>query len=243
MSTTLLVDGDILLWQSSYVSEESIDWGDGITSTTLNLDAAKEGITSSIKSLIERTKTDRAIICLTNDKNFRYVVLPSYKHNRAETEKPKLYTDLKLFLTETQEVKTKEWLEADDVMGILGSSNPKKYIIATIDKDLKQIPGRHFNWKHDTKVRTVTKEEADKYFYTQILTGDTTDGYGGCPGIGPKKAYKIIEENWPNPWPAIVEAYKAKGLTEEEALVQARVARILRYGEFKAGKPILWMPE
>ena len=45
-------------------------------------------------------------------------------------------------------------------------------------------------------------------------------------------------------WGLIVEAYEKAGLTEEDALVQARVARILRHGEFctKKEEVNLWNP-
>jgi DNA polymerase-1 len=42
----------------------------------------------------------------------------------------------------------------------------------------------------------------------------------------------------------VVAAYEKAGLTEEDAIVQARVARILRYEEFNQKKEevLLWNP-
>jgi hypothetical protein len=40
-----------------------------------------------------------------------------------------------------------------------------------------------------------------------------------------------------------VSAYVDKGYTEEDALVQARVARILREGDYGAGVINLWSPD
>lgn len=242
--SVVLIDGDIVLYKVSCTNESKIDWGDGVSSKTLDLDSAKESLDSSIKGLVERTKAKSSIVCLSHKRNFRYTVLPTYKHNRQNVDKPDLYYDLQKYLIDNFETRVKEWLEADDVMGIIGSGNPKKYIIATLDKDLKQIPGRHFNWNHDTKVRTVTLKEANTYFYTQVLTGDSTDGYSGCPGIGPKKAAKILEglSSEEEIWETIKEQYALKGLSEDDALQQARVARILRTGEYWEGKPILWQP-
>jgi DNA polymerase-1 len=70
----------------------------------------------------------------------------------------------------------------------------------------------------------------------QTLVGDTSDGYPGCPGIGPVKAEKVL--GMPPNWQDVVGAYRAAKLTEADALVQARVARILRYGE----TPGTWTP-
>jgi DNA polymerase-1 len=89
----------------------------------------------------------------------------------------------------------------------------------------------------------------------QVLTGDTCDGYSGCPGIGKKKAEKILNEAIDSYsgdfvtkeefiWSFIIPAYLSKGLSEEDALTQARVARILRKDDydFKKGEVKLWSP-
>lgn len=135
-----------------------------------------------------------------------------------------------------------EPLEADDVMGILMTKYPGKYILASIDKDLRQIPGQHYNWDKD-EFKEVSLDEGNLFFYTQILTGDPTDGYSGCPNIGPKRAERILASA-KDVWKAIVKTYEAKGLTEWDAIVTARVARILRASDynFKTGKIRLWKP-
>ena len=45
-------------------------------------------------------------------------------------------------------------------------------------------------------------------------------------------------------WQVVVETYASKGLTEEEALQQARVARILRHTDYDVEKEevVLWKP-
>ena len=88
----------------------------------------------------------------------------------------------------------------------------------------------------------ISLEQADRTHLTQALTGDITDGYSGCPGIGPKTAIKVLKEG---DWIEVVAAYEKVGLTEEDALIQARVARILRHGEYnkKTKEVKLWTPE
>ena len=82
----------------------------------------------------------------------------------------------------------------------------------------------------------------------QVLTGDATDGYPGLPGLGPVGAEKVLlgrdllDEL--KCWEAIVAAYVKKGLTEADALVQARMARILRAEDYSAYKGVkLWEPK
>jgi DNA polymerase-1 len=231
---TLLVDADILLFKFGCSAEETFTFGE--EDSVLNvreLSEVKEALWEFLKDLRETTRTKDFILCLTSPNCFRYDILPSYKHNRKNNEKPILYQSLKEHMLQEYECKLKPRLEADDVMGILSTKNPGKYIIATIDKDLKQIPGWHFNWNKDSSCKFVGEDEADLMFYKQCLTGDTTDGFSGCPGIGPKNAEKILKDvEKDSYWDAICEAYLKKGLDESYALTQARMARILRENDY-----------
>jgi DNA polymerase-1 len=83
-------------------------------------------------------------------------------------------------------------------------------------------------------------EEADKHFLMQCLTGDLTDGYSGLKGYGPKTAEKLLGQR--PAWSLVEKAYLDAGLTKEDALTQARLARILRWEDWdaKKKKPILY---
>jgi DNA polymerase-1 len=123
-------------------------------------------------------------------------------------------------------------LEGDDLLGI--STDGVADVIVSYDKDLRQIAGAHYNplthhWSQ------VTQAEADHWHLMQTLTGDPTDGFKGVPGIGSAKATKVLEGlTEEDAWTAVVNCYKAHSLTEEDALLQARVARVLRRNEFNA---------
>jgi DNA polymerase-1 len=138
-----------------------------------------------------------------------------------------------------------EWptLEGDDVCGILATEPYKgKRTVASIDKDLANIPGTLFNPRTEA-THQITEESARIWHLMQTLTGDPTDGYKGCPGIGEIKAAKLLGEHGLS-WSAVVYAYESKGLTEADALVQARVARILRHTDYNrdTGEVTLWCP-
>lgn len=102
-----------------------------------------------------------------------------------------------------------EW-EADDLIKDraieLGTEN---VVICTMDKDLKQIPGIHFDYyrkpskNYDEFGRLIyndprglnfyTKLEAAYFFWSQMLIGDRSDNIEGIKGIGPKRAEKLLK--------------------------------------------------
>jgi DNA polymerase-1 len=124
-------------------------------------------------------------------------------------------------------------------MGIYATKYPGN-IIASPDKDMKQIPGQLYNFD---ETFTITPSEGAKWHLIQTLAGDQTDGYGGVPGIGVKRAETLFKDKGYS-WKTIVEAFIDKDLTEDDALTNARLARILTAEDydFKNKQPILWSP-
>ena len=105
---------------------------------------------------------------------------------------------------------------------------------------MRQIPGKLYDFKETV---TISPDEGARWHLIQALAGDNTDGYSGVPGIGVKKAEKIFEEKGYT-WKAVVETFEEKGMTEEDALCNARLARILTTTDYDHEKkePILWKP-
>lgn len=249
---TLLLDGDIVAYQIACRNETSIDWGDDVVQRSTDMEAAKAQIDKQIKSYKKMLGATRIIVCLTDSQNFRKEILPSYKSNRKGVIKPALLTEIRKYLHESQEVFIRPFLEADDVMGILSTMGDNKLIegeriIVSIDKDMKSVPGLLFNPHHvDRGVIEISLEQADLEHMRQTLTGDATDGYGGCPGIGKAKVDRVLTKKHPDQghWELVVRAYEAKGLTEADALVQARVARICRVQDYDMTnkRAIPWNP-
>lgn len=241
-----LIDADVTTFTSSVVAERAIDWGDGIWTLHSDENEGQRIFRESIQRIKTRVEADKVILAFSDSTNWRKEVLPTYKANRTNTRQPMIRASLKEWAMGEYECVTYPTLEGDDVLGILATKPQRKkvkdsFIICTIDKDLKTIPGCHYSI-NDDRLFEVTEEEADRWHLTQALTGDATDNYMGCPGVGPVAAAKILEKDCS--WAAVVAAYAKKGFGEEEALVQARVARICRAEDydFKKQQVILWTP-
>jgi DNA polymerase-1 len=250
MMNVALIDGDIVAYKASFGNEAMLDLGDGVINISADLPAAEETADHMIEAIKDKLSAKKIIVALSDrSRNFRKEIYSDYKATRDYRRKPVALAHLNSYLAKKYGVKIHDGLEADDVLGIL-CTHPKKFagqkpIIVTIDKDLLQIPGRHYNPDKDLK-RMVSLSDGDMQFYTQVLTGDSVDNFPGCPGIGPKRAAAILTGARPTPdmWPLVRAAYERAGKTEDDALVQARVARILRYADynFKRKEPILWTP-
>ena len=133
----------------------------------------------------------------------------------------------------------KDTLEADDAIGIYATKYPGNIIVSP-DKDMRQIPGKLYDFKETVE---ITPDEGARWHLIQTMAGDNTDGYSGVPGIGVKKAEKIFEEKGYT-WKAVVETFVEKDMTEEDALINARLARILTTDDYdhERKEPILWRP-
>ena len=126
---------------------------------------------------------------------------------------------------------SKPRLEADDVMGILATNGTlDNFVLISPDKDMAQIPCRIYDLKTEY---TQTPGAAKRLLYKQTLTGDTTDGYKGCVGIGPKRADQILDKvKAENYWPSVVAAFEEAGMTEADALRNFYLARILQASDY-----------
>lgn len=241
-----LIDADILLYRFAFKHQEEL-FDEYIPG---DIEDAIADIELFLMDIKHATKAEDYLLCFSSAKNFRKTLVPSYKEFRKKSKKPALLASLRARLLTAFPSLVWENIEADDVMGILATREPDKYVICSIDKDLNQIPGKHFNWKDLTALYTppvyeVDEETAWQYFYKQVLAGDPADGYSGVPGIGPKKAERILAGLSVNEmWDAVVKTYTEHGLTEEDALNTARLAFILRDGYYdeENGEVTLWEP-
>jgi len=234
---TLLVDGDIVAYKAATIAETPIDWGDGVWTLHAHEKDVIGSMEEFMSKIIDESGCGKVITCLSGDNLYRKDVAPYYKANRKGTRKPMLLKFAKDYLAKKYNGKVEDKLEADDLLGILGSADHNT-VIWSADKDLLTIPAYHLI---DGKVVEVDKQEADYMFLYQTLVGDSTDNYKGCPTVGDKKANALLEKEGAT-WETVVKAFDSKGLGEEVAIENARLARILRDGEynFKTKEVRLW---
>lgn len=297
------LDMDYLIFSAMSASEVEQDWGDDLWTLECDHEKARSIMFGTIKSIKKEIAKQLEAkypklrapgayefveICVISGKgNFRLDILDSYKGNRVTKRKPVGYPAYCQAMMDhfgnEKGTTAFRWdgVEGDDVLGILGTkpelADCDRVIIVSCDKDFNTIPCDFFWLTHMQLVRNDLAA-ADKWHMRQTLMGDTTDGYGGVPGVGeafegdlmkwldePKK-YEVYQhellrgkrkgefeertrvvdqEEGDTLWDCMVSLAASQGMSEEDLLVQARVARILRASDwnFEKQEPILWTPK
>ena len=250
----LALDADMLLIRSCLSTEVEIELSDDVWTRHSELPAARRYYWDTVDRWLDEYELERhqVIHCFTERSAFRRELAPTYKLNR-KGPKPIGFKALKNELLQEEGAYMHHRIEADDLIGIFATMLCDKagtqVIIASGDKDLNQIPGHHI-WI-DKEDWGVTDEEAERFRYQQAISGDTTDGIPGCKGVGTTGAERIVKSfDLADPvgcWEKVVSTYRSKGkdpTPRETALLQARLTRILRHGEynFKTHEVKLWNP-
>ena len=144
----------------------------------------------------------------TCEKSKRKAISPEYKKKK---KKNKWVSALRSKLINEGTVSFSSQYEADDLIYDRAKElrkEDKNYIVISIDKDLKQIEGFHYDYYPIKELNTetglkefirhkglsYTSEFESRYMIAkQMLSGDSGDGVQGLKGIGEKRAEKILE--------------------------------------------------
>ena len=235
----LLIDCDFVNYKCCAAAETEVDFGDDVIVVTSRFSEAYKCVKRELKRISDKFGSfDEMILFFSDSKNFRKDIEPSYKGHRNR-KKPCGYRRVINKLQDEYPVIKMAGLEADDSMGVFSTKHPGNIIVSP-DKDMKQIPGMLWNFDESF---TITKAEGEKWHLIQTMAGDNTDGYAGVPGIGVKRATSLFEEKGYS-WKTVVDAFKEKGLSEDVALTNARLARILTNEDydFEKSEPVPWSP-
>ena len=201
----------------------------------LDYDRAIQLCHDRIQGMIEATDTGSAELYFTTGKNFRYTVDPMYKANRTSTRYPPGMKGLKEALLKEYPGEICKHIEADDAVVYLKRTNPNKYVLCAVDKDVyKAVAGRHWNYYYSAKYKispkwiTTELHDAKTFAYHQVLEGDTTDNIRGCPGIGPKKAITALANCKTDfeRWTVVVKLFEKKNLTVKDAIRDMRLVNM-----------------
>ena len=237
----LLIDSDFLAYKAAQACEIGIDFGEDVIIAQSQFSEVLKVFHNELNKVTKAMMEDDFILYFSSTKNFRKKIYPDYKGHRMK-RKPLGYKRLVNYCRKNHNFKLIEGLEADDTIGIEATrfADPNNIIVSP-DKDMRQIPSTLWNLTDD--VVEITKDDGDRWHLIQSLSGDPTDGYSGCPGIGVKRATELLDKN-ENKWEAVCKAYRDRGLSDDDALLNARLAKILQKEDFDhdRNQPILWTP-
>lgn len=234
------IDADFIVYKNCAGAETEIDFGDDVIVVTSKFSEAYNAVKRDLNKIFQHFMWDtpELVLFFSDSKNFRKKIMADYKGHRNR-KKPCGYKRVINKLKEEYEVVILPTLEADDAMGIYATKYPGN-VICSPDKDMRQIPGK----LHDMKdTVTIEPEEGRRWHLIQTLAGDQTDGYAGAPSFGVKRAESYFEEEGYT-WESVVKAFASKDLSEDVALQNAQLAKILTVDDYDFNKqePILWCP-
>lgn len=197
-------------------------------------------------------------------KGHRYAVarVKPYQGQRAGSRRPKNWEALREFITGPDlpfERDITLEAEADDLFGWYAYNQPDNVVIYTQDKDMRMLPGMHLDWVSHrlhtvgyTKTTCIERElmynivpvdrvfndkqYGHRWFWLQMLHGDTADNIPGLPRYVVDGKAKPVSE------------VTAGKLLDSEHLLHLRVAELYRsyYGdrwlvEMLEQAVLLWM--
>ena len=176
----VLIDGDIIGWRCGAVTNDAEEA------------VARWQADELLTRILEETNASSWKVYLSGDNNFRYQLYPDYKAHRRDKPRPKHLEAIREHILTSWPSEITDGYEADDALGIAATAAPAQTVIASIDKDLLQIPGSHYNFVKQ-EWSTITEQSGWYNFYIQLLVGDAADNIPGCPGIGKVKAPRLLE--------------------------------------------------
>jgi len=238
--TIAIIDGDVLCYQACKSRwEKKARVEDGVSFVSLDDDGKRvslewtkeedryyleeswENLKKDLQTLLDTLYCTEFLMAVKGPDNFRNMLYPEYKLNRhADPNKQNHFVPVlrKLAVAENLAVES-NGREADDLMRIWAEecrAIGQEYIICSIDKDLKCIPGKHW-LMHKKAFLDISEDEAKRHYYQQLLKGDPTDNIPGVPRVGEVKAEKIL----------------APFNTEEEFQEQVVEQYLIAYGELE----------
>lgn len=187
--TIALVDGDIVCYRAAASCEPNKS---GKTEREpLNLAVLR--CNDLMNRILHDTNSEFHKTFISGPDNFRYAIDPNYKANRVDVQRPEWLQPVREHLVVQWGAHVSDGIEADDNLGI---EQTDETIVCSIDKDLLQLPGRHYNFVSGV-FSTVDEHQGWVNFYTQLVLGDRADNIKGYDGlmrqICPKFLMPVLE--------------------------------------------------
>jgi hypothetical protein len=197
-----IVDADSIIYRVAYQTEDE------------DIDVAMDTLRGYVfENIYKPTRCEEYIFCFSGKKNFRdsIAVTKVYKGNREDKVKPKHLQELKDYAIEIYNGVVVPPYEADDLVITVADRYIGSFVLIGIDKDAKQLAGKHYNFGKNEHF-VVSPKEAQYNLAMQMLTGDQVDNIQGVAGIGSVKAAKILDESHKPPMLTVYELYKEREL-------------------------------
>lgn len=169
MKEIALIDGDIVTYRCSSSCNPT-----KIKPFKENLDVALDRVETLMNRILYETNAKTHKVFIGGQDNFRYTIYPEYKANRKNILKPEYLEACREYLVTEWQASIINGYEADDELGIEQTIHGTESIICSIDKDLLQIPGWHYNFIKGIE-KFVSPYDGLRSFYKQIVTGDASD--------------------------------------------------------------------
>jgi hypothetical protein len=188
-------------------------------------------------------------VFISGSKNYRdkIATIKPYKGNRDKLTRPLYYDALRSYLLQYYAAELVDGREADDEVSIIARRyriDGTPHVVASIDKDLNQIPGWHYDYVKKIRYE-VSATDALRNFWIQVIAGDSTDNVGGCYKIGEAGAARACDADGFG-WDSVVELYRrsqgkpgcpyASISAEAAALENARLVKLQEWEDQ------LWTP-
>lgn len=248
-----LIDGDILVYECSAVAEYPKD------EPISNFDFVIEVFHNKLRDILKAVDAEDFVMYLTGRNNFRseIAVTKPYKGNR-KGEKPFHYHNLRTYIMSHSWAVMVEGMEADDALAI---NQTEDTIICSRDKDLRMVAGWHYGWEsgrqgefgphqyskhgelHLSENRKKLTGGGLMFFYSQLLTGDSTDNIPGLKGYGPAKAYDLLcdcEDEYELFDVAMVAYEEQHGAKFEEYMLEQGILLWMVTELNEDGSPVMW---
>ena len=170
-----------------------------------HLEEALKQFSYNVGAIKKLPYSDNYVLCIGGEGNFRYDVAKILPYKGLRREKPIVFQDLKdkVFSQYKNKLDISNGYESDDKLGMYAAENQAhfrktgeyKYLLAYVDKDLKQLWGPWINFdKVEEGIQWITPLEACHHFCYQMLKGDkAVDNIQGLPDLSPetKERYKL----------------------------------------------------
>ena len=181
--TMAIIDGDVLVYMAIWKSE--------------TLEEGKKKFQELVDDVLNSLFTTDYVMAIGGLDNFRLDLFSDYKGNRkkAKDNRPEWFNDLKSWASKLEGSVESDNCEADDLVRVWALECDAAGInraVVSVDKDLHCIPGTHYN-PRTKKIYQICEEYGERFYWQQVLQGDSVDAIPGLPKVGPVKAKKLLE--------------------------------------------------